>query len=467
MRAQTPLPGTDSTPSGRFLYFCVAPRGTPAVSPLFPNYFAMSTFQNLPGFRDFYPADCAARNYLFTRWREVAARCGFVEYEGPVLEPVDLYKRKSGDEIVKQLFHFTDGGERGVALRPETTPTLARMAAARQRDFRKPMKWFQIGSCFRYETPQKGRGREFYQFNCDILGEPSGAADADLIAMSIDVMRTLGFRQGDFVVRLSDRNVWPDFLEKAGVSAEHLPVFLQIIDKMEREKPAVSAERLTELGTSREAVDAFIAGQGADWPPLQALLENLAARGLSGFVKVDLGIVRGLAYYTGPVFEIFDISQGMRAVAGGGRYDQLCQLIGGSDLAACGFAMGDMVIGDFVKETPHAWRQYQEWLVSYGKIEAFVIIADEARRPDALAMVQGLRNAGIATDYSYLPAKVGKQAQLAEQLGARAALTIGSEFPEVRLKDLIARKEEVIDATAAPEAVSALLTSPAIPPLLA
>lgn len=426
-----------------------------------------NSLQALPGFREFYPDTCALRNYLFMHWRDVARTYGFLEYEGPVLEPTELYRRKSGDEIVKQLFHFSDAGGREVALRPETTPSLARMAAAKHKELRKPIKWFQIGSCFRYERQQKGRGREFYQYNCDILGEPSGAADADLIAMSIDVMRSLGFRQGDFVVRLSDRNVWPDFLGKAGVAAEHLPAFLQIIDKMEREKPEVSAGRLTELGTSREAVDAFIAGRGADWPPLQALLENLAARGLSGFVKVDLGIVRGLAYYTGPVFEIFDISQGMRAVAGGGRYDQLCQLIGGSDLPACGFAMGDMVIGDFVKETPHAWQQYQEWLARYGKIEAFVIIADEARRPDALAMVQGLRHAGIATDYSYLPAKVGKQAQLAEQLGARAALTIGSEFPEVRLKDLIARKEEVIDATAAPEAVSALLTSPAIPPLLA
>ena len=280
-------------------------------------------------------------------------------------------------------------------------------------------------------------------------------------------MRSLGFREGDFVVRLSDRNVWPDFLDKAGVSAENIADFLQVIDKMEREKPGVTEDRLAELGTSRAAVDAFIAGQGADWAPLQALMADLGARGMSGFVEVDLGIVRGLAYYTGTVFEIFDISKGMRAIAGGGRYDQLCKLIGGSDLPACGFAMGDMVIGNFMKETIHAFRQYQEWLVSYGKIEAFVIIADEARRADALALVQNLRSGGIATDYSYLPAKVGKQAQLAEQLGARAALTVGSEFPELRLKDLIARTEEVIDAMAAAQTVSMLLASPGIPPLLA
>lgn len=426
-----------------------------------------NSIQALPGFREFYPDACALRNYLFMHWRDVARTYGFLEYEGPVLEPTELYRRKSGEEIVKQLFHFTDAGGREVAMRPETTPTLARMAAAKHKELRKPIKWYQIGSCFRYERQQKGRGREFYQYNCDILGESSGAADADLIAMAIDVMRSLGFKEGDFIVRLSDRNIWPDFLEKAGVAAGNLPDFLQVIDKMEREKPDVTASKLAELGTTRETVDAFVRASGKDWAPLQALMDNLGARGLAGFVKVDLGIVRGLAYYTGPVFEIFDISKGMRAVAGGGRYDQLCQLIGGSDLPACGFAMGDMVIGDFVKETPHAFQQYQDWLSRYGKIESFVIVADESRRPDALAMVQSLRSAGIATDYAYLPAKVGKQIQLAEQLGARAALTIGSEFPDVRLKDLTARSEAVIDASAAAVAVSDLVTRPGIPPLLA
>ncbi len=365
------------------------------------------------------------------------------------------------------MFHFTDAGGREVALRPETTPSLARMAAAKHKELRKPIKWYQIGACFRYERQQKGRGREFYQFNCDILGEASGAADADLIALAIGVMRRLGLREGDFVVRVSDRNVWPDFLQREGVAGEHLSAFLQVIDKMEREKPELTEARLGELGTSRAAVDAFIAGEGADWAPLQALRADLAARGLGGFVAVDLGIVRGLAYYTGVVFEIFDISRGLRAVAGGGRYDQLCKLIGGSDLAACGFAMGDMVIGEFVKETPHAWSQYQEWLATYGKIEAYVVVADEARRPEALAMVEDLRSAGLATDYAYVPTKVGRQVQAAEALGARAALTIGSEFPEVRLKDLGARQEEVIEAAGAVAAVRALLDRAAGPPRLA
>lgn len=426
-----------------------------------------SSIQKLPGFREFLPEACAFRNYLFEIWRAAARRYGFVEYEGPVLEPTELYRRKSGEEIVTQLFHFTDGGGREVSLRPETTPTLARMAAAIHKGLRKPMKWFQIGPCFRYERQQEGRGREFYQFNCDILGEPSVAADADLIALSIDVMRALGFREGDFLVRLSDRNIWPDFLTRAGMETEKLPAFLQVIDKMEREKPELTADRLTELGTSREAVDDFIAGQGVDWPPLQALLADLTARGLAGYVAVDLGIVRGLAYYTGPVFEIFDISKGMRAVAGGGRYDNLCQLIGGKDLPACGFAMGDMVIGNFVNKLAHTKRQYDRWLTRYGKIDAFVVIADESRRTDALATVQQLRSAGLNTDYNYLPAKVDKQFQTAELLGARVAVTIGAEFPEVRLKDLASRTEEALPCAGLPDAAAAILTKPASPPLLA
>ena len=414
--------------------------------------------QSLPGFREFYPDACAVRNYLFETWRGVARRYGFVEYEGPVLEPTELYKRKSGDEIVKQLFHFDDQGGRAVALRPETTPTLARMAAARQRDFRKPMKWFQIGSCFRYEKPQKGRGREFYQFNCDILGEPGGAADADLVAMAIDVMRALGFTSADFVVRLSDRNIWPDFLAKAGVAADALGAFLQIIDKMERERPEVTAAKLSELGTSREAVDAFIAGKGADWAPLQALLADLGARGLSGYVDVDLGIVRGLAYYTGTVFEIFDTSRSLRAVAGGGRYDNLCALIGGTDLPACGFAMGDMVIGEFVKATPGANSRLQEWVAETGKTDVFVVVADEARRPEALAAVQTLRAAGFSTDYPYNPQGVGKQFKTAEALRARAAVVIGGEFPEVKIKDLLTRAETAVDFTRLADSVKDLFT---------
>jgi len=408
----------------------------------------MEKFTSLPGFRDFYPDACAARNYVFGVWRDVARRYGFVEYEGPVLEPTDLYRRKSGDEIVKQLFHFQDGGEREVALRPETTPSLARMAAARQRDYRKPMKWFQIGSCFRYEKPQKGRGREFYQFNCDILGEKNPAADADLIALAVDVMLALGFRAGDFRVRLSDRNVWPEFLRTQNVDGAQTPAFLQIIDKLEREKEEVTSAKLAEMGTSLEAVRDFIAGKAAGYAPLQSIIADLTARGLAEYVDIDLNIVRGLAYYTGTVFEVFDCGRGMRAVAGGGRYDNLCQLLGGTDLAAVGFAMGDMVISDLIKETPHANDKLQAWLRTAGKVDLYVVTASPARRAEALAVVQSLRAAGHSVDFSYTADKVGRQFQTAEQLGAKYAVVIGEEFPQVKVKDLAARTEQTVEAGA-------------------
>ena len=420
----------------------------------------MEKIQSLPGFRDFYPDTCAVRNYVFAQWRSVARRYGFVEYEVPVLESTDLYRRKSGDEIVKQLFHFTDSGEREVALRPETTPSLARMAAARQRDYRKPMKWFQVGACFRYEKPQKGRGREFYQFNADILGEKHHAADADLIALAIDVMLAFGFRAGDFRVRLSDRNVWPEFLRSENVAEEHTAAFLQIIDKLEREKEEVTAAKLADMGTSLTAVRSFIAAKAAGYAPLQSIMADLTARGLAEYVAIDLNIVRGLAYYTGTVFEVFDLGRGMRAVAGGGRYDNLCQLIGGVDLAAVGFAMGDMVIGDLIRETPHANATMQQWLAGTGKVDLYVITASEARRAEALAIVQSLRAAGHAVDFSYTADKVGKQFQLAEQLGARLAIIIGDEYPQVKVKDLATRTEQSIPAESLASAITALLTAP-------
>src|SRR6516165_9992133 len=187
--------------------------------------------QSLPGFRDLLPDDCATRNYVFARWREVVHRYGFVEWDGPVLEPTDLYRKKSGAEIVDQLFNFTDKGDREVSMRPELTPTLARVVAAHERAFRKPLKWFSIGQFFRYEKQQRGRLREHYQLNCDIMGESSLAADIELVALSIDILRSLGFTEKDFAVRISDREFWLDFLRDKKVPAERWDDLLQTIDK--------------------------------------------------------------------------------------------------------------------------------------------------------------------------------------------------------------------------------------------
>ena len=403
--------------------------------------------QTLPGFRDFYPEVCAQRNYVFDKWRSVATRYGFVEYEGPVLEFTDLYRRKSGDEIVHQLFHFTDKGDRDVAMRPELTPTLARMAAAKQRDYKKPLKWFSIGQFFRYEKAQKGRTREFYQFNCDILGEASPAADAELVALAIDLMRDFGFTSEHFKIRLSDRNAWTDFATANGVGEENHTAFLQIIDKLEREKPDVTESKLSELGLSVEKVRNFIdsKGEGQDAGALAEITADLAARGMGDFVDIDLNIVRGLAYYTGPVFEIFDIGKGMRAVAGGGRYDSLLELIGGVKMEAAGFAMGDVVIGDLIAETPATCEQRDNALAADSAIDAFVVIADEARRPEALTCLQNLRQQGYRAICPLAPAKVNKQFQSAEQQGAMISVVFGSEYPVVTIKNLALRLETTCD----------------------
>lgn len=400
-------------------------------------------FQTLPGFRDFYPEDCAARNYVFGVWKAVARRYGFVEYEGPLLEPTDLYKRKSGEEIAKQLFCFEDKGERDVSMRPELTPTLARMAAARQRDFRKPLRWFSIGQFFRYEKQQKGRGREFYQFNCDILGEDSLAADAELIALAVDLMRVLGFTESDFRIRVSDRNAWVEFAANKGVEEEGITTFLQIIDKMERTPRDKTGEQLAELGITLAEVLDFIASGGKASSSISRILEDLAARGMTKYVEVDLGIVRGLAYYTGPVFEIFDIGKGMRAVAGGGRYDQLVQLIGGVDMPACGFAMGDMVITDLVRESAGPASLMEQAILDLQSVDLYIVLADGDKIEAALGLTQTLRDAGYRVLSSLSPGKVAKQYQAAEQSGAKFAILVGAEFPELSVRNLLDRSERI------------------------
>lgn len=403
-------------------------------------------FQTLPGFRDFFPAECAARNHVFETWRRVARRYGFAEYEGPILEPTELYQRKSGAEIVNQLFCFTDKGEREVSMRPELTPTLARMAAARHRDFRKPLRWFSIGQFFRYEKQQKGRGREFYQFNCDLLGEESVLADAELIALAIDLMRELGFTSRDFRVRVSDREAWVRFGQGKGLDEGHLATFLQIIDRMERTPREKVIDQLGELGISLDEVQAFLASGEAASPALARIRENLEMRGLSEYFEIDLGIVRGLAYYTGPVFEIFDIGKGMRAVAGGGRYDQLVGLIGGVELPACGFAMGDMVITDLIREVPGPAALLEAAVRREQAVDLYVVLADPGKAGEAARLMQELRDAGLRVIASLTEQKVAKQFQAAEQSGAREAIVIGTEFPEVVVRDLSSRTEERLEA---------------------
>ena len=412
--------------------------------------------QTLPGFRDFLPEECSARNYVFARWREVARRYGFVEWDGPILEPTDLYRKKSGAEIVEQLFNFTDKGEREVSMRPELTPTLARVIAAHERAFKKPLKWFSIGQFFRYEKQQRGRLREHYQLNCDIIGESEFSADIELIALCIDILRGFGLTEKDFVVRISDREFWTDFLQQQKLPTERWEEILQIIDKSGREPREKTEEKLGKL-----AGPVFsIFDNGARSGKLDRLVDGLGARGLAGFVDIDVKIVRGLAYYTGTVFEVFDRAGKLRAIAGGGRYDNLiAQLSDGAvSMPALGFAMGDVVLGELLRERSATREKLDAAIKDQNKIDIYAVIAKEQRRSDALEQIQELRDRGYRVDYPLTSEKVGKQFQNAETAGARIAVLYGDEWPQVKVKNLATREESLIPSNALLDSVAKFFT---------
>lgn len=405
--------------------------------------------ERLPGFRDFYPEplpanepwSCDLRNHIFAAWRETARRYGFREYDGPPLEPLELYTNKSGAEIVAQLFNFVDKGERAVSLRPEMTPTVARLVATAERAYKKPIKWFSYPQLFRYEKPQKGRLREHFQLNCDLFGESDPAADAEMVALLVDVLRALGLTATDFVVRLSSRQAWQRFFAGRGGDPARAYEFYQVVDKIERERPEVSAEKLSALGIAMAEVQEFIRASVPE-PELQAVLDNLSARGLRDFVVVDYGVIRGLAYYTGIVFEAFDRKGTFRAIAGGGRYDQLVKQVseGRVDLPALGFGMGDVVLAELLKD--------RKLVPSFqGKIEVVVLVEDESLRSESLGVVQAVRESGRSVEFSLVPSKGDKQFKRALELGATRTLRVerGEESQlRVRIKDLKTREERLV-----------------------
>jgi histidyl-tRNA synthetase len=411
----------------------------------------------LPGFRDFYPEplphsdvwSADARQYIFDKWRATARRYGFREYDGPPLEPLELFTTKSGDEIVGQLYNFSDKGDRAIALRPEMTPTLARMVAAHERNYKKPIKWFAIPQLFRYERQQKGRLREHFQFNADIFGESDVAADAELIALLIDTLRSFGLTASDFVIRLSSRNAWEEFFNQRCKDPGKAYEFYQAIDKLEREKDA-SREKIAKLGLSFEEVEGFIKS-GQPTGELATVLANLKARGLGDFVKVDYNVIRGLAYYTGVVFEAFDKKNEFRAIAGGGRYDNLVKLIssGKVNLPALGFGLGDVVLLELLKA--------RGLLPKFdATVDVFCLIEDEALRADSLKLIQDLRGAGHVVEYSLTLAKPDKQFKRAQELKATFTVKlerIGAGDAMARVKNLRTREEKSVSVSDAASAV--------------
>jgi histidyl-tRNA synthetase len=398
-----------------------------------------SNFQALPGFRDFYPDDLAIRTHIVAAWREVARRYGFQEYDGPPLEPLELYTEKSGPEIVKQLYDFVDKGDRHVALRPEMTPTLARMAGARAGGMRKPIKWFSLPQLFRYERAQRGRLREHFQLNFDILGEDDVAADAELLAAAIDILRVLGLTAADFVARVSDRRLLRALLLHAGTPEDQLILVYNIVDKLERDPRGVIAKRLTgEAGLADDAAERVLdifrytdfdavrqaygstEGVGPEIERMGQFFGALQAMGLGDYVRFDLSIVRGLAYYTGIVFELFDTRGELRAICGGGRYDNLLKQIAGVDLPALGFGMGDVVLKELLTDRGLLPSTKQN-------VDYYLIAVTPDQRGDMLGLAHRLRETGASVEYGLKQQGIGKQFKNASAVGARRTVVLGPD----------------------------------------
>lgn len=430
----------------------------------------MAQFQSLPGFREFYPEAFARRSHIFRGWRRAAHAYGFSEYDAPVLEPLDLYKRKSGDEIEAQLFAFTDKGGREVALRPEMTPTVCRLVGAKANALKRPVKWCSIGEFYRYERAQKGRERAFFQFNCDIFGEPGPEAEIELIGLLVQSIAGFGLGPEDFYVRLSDRTLWIHYLASLGQNADQTKAILGAVDKYEKIGDAafadynkahgelsaeLKAKILSFLGikslSALEAVLAPLGGEAltarlADW---RKLLGGLSAMGLSEFVEVDFGVVRGLAYYTGFVFEAFDRKGELRAIAGGGRYDDLVAKLGGPDFPAVGFAIGDVTMALLLEQ--------RGLMPAFGPTaDIYMVIGGEAERAAAFADIRALRAGGYRVEYPLKDLAFGKQFKVAAESGAKLALIYGGEELAkgvVKIRDLSDRSEHEVPREALAEAV--------------
>jgi len=390
----------------------------------------------LPGFRDFYPEELATRNYLMSVWRDVARRYGFVEYDGPPLEPLELYTKKSGDEIVGQLYNFTDKGEREVALRPEMTPSLARMVAARANALRKPIRWFSIPQLFRYERQQKGRLREHFQLNADIIGEASIVADAELLALAIDVMRGVGLSASDVRARVSDRRLLSAILTDVGVKPAEMAGVFAAIDKLGREPRDVTLGKVEKAvadanaakGVSRalehaEDLNALAADFRGSPSVMEAItnmreyLRFLDALGVGEWVDFDLSIVRGLAYYTGKVFELFDAKGEFRAICGGGRYDDLLKTIGGVDLPALGFGMGDVVLTELLRARnllPQSELATEFWVAA----------EEESMLPDVMTVAGKLRTRGKSVEYALKSQTLARQLKTASGVGVKKVVLL-------------------------------------------
>lgn len=415
--------------------------------------------QTLKGFRDFYPQDLAFQNWLFEKAREVSQRFGYQEYEGPALEKLSLYEAKSGEELVKeQTFILKDRGGRKLALRPELTPTLARMVAQKRQELVFPIRWFSIGCRWRYEKPQKGRFREFWQWDVDLVGVDTPEADAEVIAVACEFFKEVGLSPKEVVIKTNNRRLMDQKLDLIEVKREQRAQVFRAIDKKDKMKTTDWEKYLKEIGLEPLQIkdlrgilkDKDFAGESEE---LTATFSTLTDLGVSQYVEFDPTVVRGLDYYTGTVFEAQDRKGQFRAILGGGRYDNLVEIIGGAKLPGVGFAAGDAILKAVLKQ----YRKIPR-LVSV-PAQVLVTVFDEGFYRESLKISKSLREKGITTEIYLSPAKLDKQLKYADKKGIPFVAILGPDEArnnQVTFKNLKTGEQETISQKSAIKKLASL-----------
>ena len=418
--------------------------------------------QAVKGTRDFYPPLMAVRNFIIDGWKSASVRNGFEEYDGPIFEYLKMFQIKSGDEIAEQLFSFEDRGGRSLAIRPEITPTLARMVNQQINSLPRPIKWFSVPRLCRAERPQKGRLREFFQWNIDIIGVDNVTADAEVIFCALDYLQQVGLTPGDIVVKISSRKMLSAVLRSVGIADADLDSLYAVLDKRSRLGDEAFEKMMAETISDSEKRRQVLELMGVETieqiggivdldnkaqkalNELRELFDLLKVMGVEDFCRFDISIVRGLAYYTGIVFEIYDTGSDLRAIGGGGRYDNLLRDFGGPAIAATGFGIGDCVLGILLEE---------KGLLSKGisgrSLDYFVAYAGGEFMQKAIEITAKLRRAGKTADFSYKGGNLGKQLKQASARNAQKCIIIGREFTDSNqliIKDMTIGRQKTVNA---------------------
>ncbi|MBP6208028.1 MAG: histidine--tRNA ligase [Anaerolineales bacterium] len=422
-----------------------------------------SKIQSVKGTREFYPEQMYLRNFIYEKVRNASQAFGYQEWDAPFIESIDLYAAKSGEELVKkQSFTFTDRGGDSVTLRPELTPSLARMIAAKQGELTFPLRWWSFGPFWRYEQPQKGRSREFFQWNIDMLGVNSPEADAELIAVAATFLRSVGLNSEQATIYVNNRRLMDSEFDALGIVQEKRMDVSNLVDRRTKMEPAKWDSYALELGLTDSQLNGLkeILGNFELWKKsdeLVRLFAALEALGVKDYVKFDPNIMRGLLYYTGTVFEAFDTSGSLkRAILGGGRYDNLLADVGGQPLSGVGFAMGDVVIGIILQEK----GLLPEFVPSPAPV--LVTVFEESLLRESYALAAELRQAGLNVLCYPEPAKLQKQFKFADKMKAKVAVTVGPDEAanaQVAIKNLTNGEQVTVKREAAAESIKKILAS--------